>query len=83
MVKKMASEKKIIKDLKERNDQLANQYRLRDIRCINLENENQRLKQQINGICLLLERVQKFIPLHYPETLLEIKNFLNKNKHND
>lgn len=28
---------KIIKDLKERNDKLANQYRLRDIRCYYLE----------------------------------------------
>lgn len=36
---------KIIKDLKERNDKLANQYRLRDIRCVHLERENERLKE--------------------------------------
>ena len=37
---------KIIKDLKERNDKLANQYRLRDIRCVHLEIENERLQQE-------------------------------------
>ena len=36
---------KSIKDLKERNDKLANQYRLRDIRCVHLEHENNKLKE--------------------------------------
>lgn len=36
--------KKVIKDLKERNDKLQEQYRLRDIRCIHLEYENEMLK---------------------------------------
>ena len=36
--------KKVIKDLKERNDKLQEQYRLRDIRCVHLEQENQELK---------------------------------------
>lgn len=40
---------------------------------LNLQNEN-------NHMILLLERVSKFIPLHYPETLEEIKNLLNKNR---
>lgn len=35
---------KVIKDLKERNDKLQEQYRLRDIRCIHLEYENEMLK---------------------------------------
>lgn len=47
------------------------------IDCItNLQNQN-------NQLLLLLERVSKFIPLHYPETLSEIKIFLNNSKHKD
>lgn len=42
---------KIIKDLKERNDKLSNQYRLRDIRCVHLEMENAKLKEDIK-FCL-------------------------------
>lgn len=38
---------KIIKDLKERNEKLSNQYRLRDIRCVHLEEENKKLKRQL------------------------------------
>ena len=44
---------KVIKDLKERNDSLNNQYRLRNIRCVYLENEVQEQKKEIerlNGI---------------------------------
>lgn len=41
---------KIIKDLKERNEKLSNQYRLRDIRCVHLEKENAMLKEEINKI---------------------------------
>ena len=40
---------KIIKDLKERNDKLSNQYRLRDIRCVHLEMENADLQQRIDN----------------------------------
>lgn len=47
---------KIIKDLKERNDKLVNQYRDRDIRCVSLERqldelkgENQSLRKQLEG----------------------------------
>ena len=40
---------KIIKDLKERNDKLSNQYRLRDIRCVHLEQENTKLRIQISA----------------------------------
>lgn len=38
---------KIIKDLKERNEKLSNQYRLRDIRCIHLEKENTDLQEKL------------------------------------
>lgn len=50
----MTKDNKTIKDLKERNDKLANQYRDRDIRCVSLEmqldklqQENQELKKQL------------------------------------
>lgn len=37
---------KIIKDLKKRNDSLKMQYEYRNIRCISLERENQRLLEE-------------------------------------
>lgn len=37
---------KIIKDLKKRNDSLKLQYEYRNIRCINLEHENQKLQRE-------------------------------------
>lgn len=37
---------KIIKDLKKRNDSLKMQYEYRNIRCIHLEKENERLQQE-------------------------------------
>ena len=40
---------KAIKDLKERNDKLQEQYRLRDIRCIHLEYENEMLKSDFEA----------------------------------
>ena len=40
---------KVIKDLKERNDKLQEQYRLRDIRCIHLEHENEMLKSDFEA----------------------------------
>ena len=40
---------KVIKDLKERNDKLQEQYRLRDIRCIHLEYENEMLKSDFKA----------------------------------
>ena len=40
---------KVIKDLKERNDKLQEQYRLRDIRCIHLEYENEMLKSDFEA----------------------------------
>lgn len=37
---------KIIKDLKEQNDSLKLQYEYRNIRCVHLEKENERLQQE-------------------------------------
>ena len=37
---------KIIKDLKERNGKLVNQYRDRDIRCVSLERQLDKLKEE-------------------------------------
>ena len=42
----MTKENKIIKDLKERNDKLVNQYRDRDIRCVSLERQLDKLQQE-------------------------------------
>lgn len=39
-------ENKIIKDLKERNEKLVNQYRDRDIRCVSLERQLEKLQQE-------------------------------------
>ena len=57
----MTKENKIIKDLKERNGKLVNQYRDRDIRCVSLERqleklqqENQKYKEAINKAIELL-----------------------------
>lgn len=56
---------KVIKDLKERNDSLNNQYRLRDIRCVCLENKVQEQEKEI-------ERLQKIIfsAMHYIDQVL-------------
>ena len=61
----MVKNSKIIKDLKERNDKLVNQYRDRDIRCVSLERqldklkeENQKMKEVIdNAIQALAEGI--------------------------
>ena len=42
----MVKNNKIIKDLKERNDKLVNQYRDRDIRCVSLERQLEKLQQE-------------------------------------
>ena len=42
----MTKENKIIKDLKERNGKLVNQYRDRDIRCVSLERQLDKLRQE-------------------------------------
>lgn len=51
--------KKVIKDLKERNDKLQEQYRLRDIRCIHLEYENEMLKSDFEAQHELTEKYAK------------------------
>ncbi len=42
----MTKRNKIIKDLKERNEKLVNQYRDRDIRCVSLERQLEKLQQE-------------------------------------
>lgn len=42
----MTKDNKIIKDLKERNEKLVNQYRDRDIRCVSLERQLEKLQQE-------------------------------------
>lgn len=65
----MTKENKIIKDLKERNDKLNNQYRARDIRCsvlerqvANLEKENKRLKEVQKKLDCTLEMLVEWGP---------------------
>ena len=63
---------KVIKDLKERNDKLQEQYRLRDIRCIHLEYENEMLKSDFEAQHELTEK--------YAEENKQLKDNWNKLK---
>ena len=47
---------KIIKDLKKRNAKLKNQNELKDIRCCHLEQENQKLKKELEKYNKIKER---------------------------
>ena len=64
--------KKVIKDLKERNDKLQEQYRLRDIRCIHLEYENEMLKSDFEA--------QHELTKNYAEENKRLKDNWNKLK---
>lgn len=64
--------KKVIKDLKERNDKLQEQYRLRDIRCVHLEYENEMLKSDFEAQHELTEK--------YAEENKQLKDNWNKLK---
>ena len=64
--------KKVIKDLKERNDKLQEQYRLRDIRCIHLEYENEMLKSDF--------KAQHELTKKYAEENKQLKDNWNKLK---
>ena len=63
---------KVIKDLKERNNNLQEQYRLRDIRCIHLEYENEMLKSDFE--------TQHELTKKYAEENQELKKQLEENK---
>ena len=64
--------KKVIKDLKERNDKLQEQYRLRDIRCVHLEYENEMLKSDFEA--------QHQLTKNYAEGNKRLKDNWNKLK---
>ena len=64
--------KKVIKDLKERNDKLQEQYRLRDIRCVHLEYENEMLKSDFEA--------QHELTKNYAEENKQLKDNWNKLK---
>ena len=64
--------KKVIKDLKERNDKLQEQYRLRDIRCVHLEYENEMLKSDFEA--------QHELTKNYAEENKRLKDNWNKLK---
>lgn len=61
---------KVIKDLKERNDKLQEQYRLRDMRCIHLEYENEMLKSDF--------KAQHELTKKYAEESKELKKQLEE-----
>ena len=63
---------KVIKDLKERNNNLQEQYRLRDIRCIHLEYENEMLKSDFEA--------QHELTKNYAEENKRLKDNWNKLK---
>lgn len=46
---------KVIKDLKERNDKLKNQYQIQEIRLHSLEYENKKYKELLDKIKKILE----------------------------
>lgn len=62
--------KKVIKDLKERSDKLQEQYRLRDIRCIHLEYENEMLKSDF--------KAQHELTKKYAEENKQLKEVIDK-----
>ena len=72
MNKEEMNYKKVIKDLKERNDKLQEQYRLRDIRCIHLEYENEMLKSDFEA--------QHELTKNYAEENKRLKDNWNKLK---
>ena len=73
----LSKQKKIIKDLKERNDKLESQYRNRDFRCIILEQRNERLNNIIKEIRKLADKYEMG-KYDYNVPSFEIKEILDK-----
>lgn len=62
---------KIIKDLKERNEKLVNQYRDRDIRCVSLERQLDKLKEENQSLRKQLEKKYEKVGTLTAEILYE------------
>lgn len=60
----MVKNSKIIKDLKERNDKLVNQYRDRDIRCVSLERQLDKLKEENKKMKEVIDKAVEYIEKH-------------------
>ena len=58
------SEDKVIKDLKERNNSLSNQFRLRDIRVNCLEHQNIEKNKEIERLHSIIKEVREYIEEH-------------------
>lgn len=88
----MVKNNKIIKDLKERNDKLVNQYRDRDIRCVSLERQLEKLQQEnldlriqvsageevANQYREVIDKLHKYIYSGYLINSKEIKDILKE-----
>ena len=80
---------KVIKDLKERNNNLQEQYRLRDIRCIHLEYENEMLKNDFEAQHELTKKYAeenqelKLELSGYRQAILKDKEMLGLKEEND
>ena len=60
----MVKNSKIIKDLKECNDKLVNQYRDRDIRCVSLERQLDKLKEENQKMKEVIDKAVEYIEKH-------------------
>ena len=73
----MAKENKIIKDLKERNEKLVNQYRDKDIRCVSLERQLEKLQQE-NLKLKIQVSAREEVANKYKEVIDKAKELINK-----
>ena len=62
---------KSIKDLKKRNDQLTYQYRMRDIRCITLENRIEKYEEKIHNLTNVIRELEDILTIKKARMLNE------------
>ncbi len=77
----MVKNNKIIKDLKERNDKLVNQYRDRDIRCVSLERQLEKLQQENLDLRIQVSAREE-VANKYKEVFNKINVFLDNHDKN-
>ena len=67
----MMNKDKVIKDLKERNDKLKNQYQLQEIRLFHLEYVNQKQKEVIDKALYWLSENTHYTDLSVEKLVLD------------